>query len=83
MIWIFILAGIFSGIAKDIGAIDATVNLALSVVPPRMLLDYQESDRECQRQEGSPVLHRNPCVPCKSVHRKQHHCNYNHRKLCK
>lgn len=38
MIWIFILAGAFAGIAKDIGAVDATANLALSVVPARMLL---------------------------------------------
>ena len=37
MIWIFILAGAFAGTAKDIGAVDATVNLALKVVPPAML----------------------------------------------
>ena len=29
MIWIFVLAGAFAGTAKDIGAIDATVNIAL------------------------------------------------------
>lgn len=37
MIWIFILAGAFARIAKDMGAVEATVNLTLSVVPPRML----------------------------------------------
>lgn len=37
MIWIFILAGGFAGVAKDMGAVDATVNVALSVVPPKML----------------------------------------------
>lgn len=34
MIWIFILAGAFAAIAKEIGAVDATVNLALSAFPP-------------------------------------------------
>lgn len=33
MIWIFILAGAFASTAKDIGAIDATVNLALRILP--------------------------------------------------
>ena len=37
MIWIFVLAGAFAGTAKDIGAIDATVNLTLSVLPWRFL----------------------------------------------
>lgn len=37
MIWIFILAGAFAQTAKDIGAIDATVNLALRIVPSKML----------------------------------------------
>lgn len=37
MIWIFILAGAFAGVAKDMGAVDATVNVALSVVPASML----------------------------------------------
>lgn len=37
MIWIFILAGAFAQSAKDIGAIDATVNLALSVLPGNLL----------------------------------------------
>ena len=37
MIWIFILAGAFAGTAKDIGAVDATVNATLSVVPAKML----------------------------------------------
>lgn len=37
MIWIFILAGAFAGTAKDIGSIDATVNLTLGIIPPKML----------------------------------------------
>lgn len=38
MIWIFILAGAFASLAKDIGAIDATVNLTLSILPPQFLI---------------------------------------------
>lgn len=38
MIWIFILAGAFAQSAKDIGAIDATVNLTLQFLPDRLLL---------------------------------------------
>ena len=37
MIWIFILAGAFAAMAKEIGAIDATVHLALRVIPGKML----------------------------------------------
>lgn len=37
MIWIFILAGAFAAIAKQIGAIDATVNLALKLLPGNLL----------------------------------------------
>lgn len=37
MIWIFILAGAFAQTAKDIGAVDATVNLTLHIIPPKML----------------------------------------------
>ena len=37
MIWIFVLAGVFATTAKQIGAIDATVNLALKVLPGRLL----------------------------------------------
>ena len=37
MIWIFVLAGAFASTAKDIGAIDATVNLALKVLPGNLL----------------------------------------------
>lgn len=33
MIWIFILAGAFSGLARGIGAVDATVDLTLSFLP--------------------------------------------------
>lgn len=38
MIWIFILAGAFAQSAKAMGAIDATVNLTLHVLPDRLLL---------------------------------------------
>ena len=38
MIWIFVLAGAFAQIAKDIGAIDATVNLTLQLLPGNLLL---------------------------------------------
>ena len=38
MIWIFILAGAFAHSAKVMGSIDATVNLALAVLPSQMLL---------------------------------------------
>ena len=38
MIWIFILAGAFAGTAKDIGCVDSTVNAALHLLPPGMLL---------------------------------------------
>ena len=38
MIWIFILAGAFANSAKVMGAIDATVNVTLSLLPTQMLL---------------------------------------------
>ena len=38
MIWIFILAGSFANTAKTMGAIDATVNLTLTLLPANMLL---------------------------------------------
>ncbi|MBQ0081353.1 MAG: Na+/H+ antiporter NhaC family protein [Alistipes sp.] len=37
MIWIFILAGAFAGVAKDMGAVDATADVAMSIVPGKML----------------------------------------------
>lgn len=37
MIWIFVLAGAFASTAKDIGAIDATVNATISVLPGNLL----------------------------------------------
>ncbi|MBR4851697.1 MAG: Na+/H+ antiporter NhaC family protein [Tidjanibacter sp.] len=37
MIWIFILAGAFATSAKAMGAVDATVDLALQAVPSRLL----------------------------------------------
>lgn len=38
MLWIYVLAGAFAQSAKGMGAIDATVNLALSVLPPNLIL---------------------------------------------
>ena len=38
MIWIFVLAGAFANSAKMMGAIDATVNLALLLLPAKMIL---------------------------------------------
>lgn len=37
MIWIFILAGAFATTAKEIGAIDATVNITLQLLPGKLL----------------------------------------------
>lgn len=37
MIWIFVMAGAFAATAKQIGAIDATVNLAMRLLPGRLL----------------------------------------------
>ena len=37
MIWIFVLAGAFASTAKEIGAIDAAVNLALKILPGNLL----------------------------------------------
>lgn len=38
MLWIYVLAGAFSHSAKGMGAIDTTVNLALNILPPSMIL---------------------------------------------
>ena len=38
MIWIFVLAGAFANSAKEMGSIDATVSLTLSLLPSHMLL---------------------------------------------
>ena len=38
MLWIFILAGAFAATAKQMGAIDATIRLALMAVPPAFVL---------------------------------------------
>ncbi|CAM4242130.1 Na+ antiporter NhaC [Lederbergia lenta] len=38
MVLIFLLAGAFSEVAKGMGAVDSTVNLALTAVPPNLLL---------------------------------------------
>ena len=37
MIWIFVLAGAFAATAKDIGAIDATVNATLRILPGKLI----------------------------------------------
>lgn len=38
MIWIFVLAGAFASSAKEMGAIDETVNLSLKLLPDNLLL---------------------------------------------
>ena len=38
MLWIYVLAGSFAASAKAMGAVDATVNLALSILPASMML---------------------------------------------
>ena len=37
MIWIFVLAGAFASTAQEIGAVDATVNLTLKILPDKLL----------------------------------------------
>lgn len=38
MLWIFVMAGAFAASAKDMGSIDSTVNLTLSLLPGNMIL---------------------------------------------
>jgi Na+/H+ antiporter NhaC len=38
MVFIFLLAGAFSGVAEKMGAVDSTVNLALSVLPENLVI---------------------------------------------
>ncbi len=38
MVWIFVLAGAFAASAKEMGAVDATVNLTLRILPNGLLL---------------------------------------------
>lgn len=38
MIWIFVLAGAFASIAKEIGAVEATVNFTLGIFPPQYIV---------------------------------------------
>lgn len=38
MIWIFIMAGTFASLVKEIGAVDVTVNLILQFLPARFIL---------------------------------------------
>ncbi|MCA1057050.1 Na+/H+ antiporter NhaC family protein [Rossellomorea aquimaris] len=38
MVFIFLMAGAFSGVAEKMGAVDSTVNLALSVLPENLII---------------------------------------------
>ena len=38
MIWIFVLAGAFASLAKEIGAVEATVNFTLGIFPPQFIV---------------------------------------------
>ena len=38
MVWIFVLAGAFATLAKEIGAVEATVNLTLKYLPPAFVV---------------------------------------------
>ena len=38
MVWIFVLAGAFATLAKEIGAVEATVNLTLKYLPPQFVV---------------------------------------------
>lgn len=38
MIWIFILAGAFAALAREMGAVEATVNMAIQFLPKQMLV---------------------------------------------
>ena len=38
MVWVFVLAGAFSAIAKETGAVDATVSLALTYLPSGLIV---------------------------------------------
>ena len=38
MLWIFVMAGAFAASAKEMGSIDSTVNLTLSLLPGNMIL---------------------------------------------
>jgi Na+/H+ antiporter NhaC len=38
MLLIFILAGAFSGVAREIGAVESVVNFGLSILPPNLLI---------------------------------------------
>lgn len=38
MIWIFVLAGGFASVAREIGAVEATVNFTMDILPPAMVV---------------------------------------------
>lgn len=38
MIWIFVLAGAFASVAKEIGAVESTVNFTLGIFPPQYIV---------------------------------------------
>ena len=67
MVLIFVLAGGFAATAKAMGAIDATVGLCLSVLPPRLLLPGMFT-AAClvSLSVGSTV----PASPCASTARR-------------
>jgi hypothetical protein len=62
MIWIFVLAGAFAKSAKDMGCIDATVNLTLYVLPANMLLaglflalrEAEKAEQEAAEPDTNP-----------------------------
>lgn len=56
MIWIFILAGAFAQSAKQMGAIDATVNLTLHILP-----DKSAVSRNIYSRLLHLPIHRNQC----------------------
>ena len=62
MLWIYVLAGSFAASAKAMGAVDATVNLALSILPashdsartlPGCLLYLRIYRNKCGNRSGS------------------------------
>lgn len=38
MIWIFVLAGAFASLAKELGSVEATVNIALEIMPSSLIV---------------------------------------------
>ena len=65
MIWIFILAGAFAESARSMGAVDATVNLTLHLLPGSLLPPRGSSSRpaSCRSPSGPPSGRSSPWVP--------------------